>query len=414
MEQISSALRNSGDVVKCLREPKTSETCVEPNAQSHVPTTHDVLLATSTSPRIYGSPGEGTKVVAVGPLQIGLSDLCEDMIHMVAAYLPPSSLMSLSYSCQSICDKLHVSIEHLLGKKDQPALLPRDALSSKLPKLNTQVGGYAKWVLPPMAQNVHYTERLELLSMLDRDGKIPPSKAVCSGCADTHDRSLFSNESLAQSSYERRCLGSAGRVWICPHWIFDHNLVTTSAQLQGIHMCGKKWVTVVAIDDDVTEPTIMWPVAVFRSDDDAPSKELVEDILARTDVSVCKHLHFSDSFVSSLYSPDCKKIWANDHDPFCQCSTCARQPQPTTVAESLDFVRGGECEFCGTNVYFNISEDRDGKRKLKLVVRRKIAEFRGCTDRAWIEQVNDPKEFEDLERKWYKATDEDIAVLPDV
>ena len=413
MEQIPSAPRTSGDDFKSLRGRKTSKTCVEPNAQSPVPTSYDVLLATNTSPRIYESPRERTKVVAVGPLQIGLPDLCTDIVLMIAAYLPPSSFMSLNYSCSSIRDKLGVSIENLLGKRDQPAQLPRDALSSKLPKLTVR-DGYAKWSLPTMAQNVHHTERLELLSMLDRDGKVPPSKAVCSACADTHDRSLFSNESLAQSSFERRCLGSAGRVWICPHWIFDHKLVTTSAKPQGNHMCGNKWVTVVAIEHDFTEPTIMWPVAVFRSDDDAPSKKLVENFLARTDMSVCKHLHFSDNFVSSLYSPDCKKIWANDHDPFCACSTCARQTQSTTAVECLDSVRGGKCESCGTNVYFNISEDRDGKRKLKLVVRRKIAELRGCTDRAWIEQVNDPKEFEELERKWRKATDEDIGVMPDV
>ena len=411
MGQISSTLRKLGDVFNCLRGRKTSKTCVEPNAQSHVPTPHDVLLATNTS-RIYESAGEGTQVAAVGPLQIGLPHLCTDVILMVTDYLPPSSLMSLNYSCSNIRNRLGVSIENLLGKRDQLAQLPRNALSSRLPRLNVRSGGYAEWSLPTMVQNVHHTERLNLLSMLDRDGKLPPSRAVCSACVDTHDRSLFSNESLAQSSYDRRYLGSAGRVWICPHWIFDHNLVTTSAKRQGIHMCGKKCVTVVAIHHDVTEPTVMWPVAVFRGDGDTPSKKLVEDFLARTDMSVCKHLHFSDNFVSSLYSPDCKKIWAKINDPACSCSTCARQPQPTTVAECQDPVQGGECAACGTNVYFNISENRAGERKLKLVVRRKIARIRGCTDPAWIEQVNDPREFDELERRWYKATDEDVEVLP--
>ena len=423
MGQVLSTLRVSGNAFNGSRGPKTSKNCMQPNTQSHDPTPQDVLLATITSPSIYESPGEGVSCgqvirmsneAAMGPLQIGLLDVPTEIILAAAADLPPSSLMSLSYSCSNIRNRLDVSIEHLLGERDKIVPLPRFALSSKLPKLTIRSGGHVIWSSPTMAQNFYHTERLELLSMLDRDRNIPPSKAVCSGCAGMHDRSLFSSESLAQSSRERRCLGSAGRLWICPHWIFDHNLVSTSAKRQGNHICGKKWVTVVAIDHDVTEPTIFWPVAVLRGDDKAPSKKFVEDFLARTDVSVCKHLHFSDSFVSSLYSPDCKKLWANDHDLPCPCSTCARQPQPTTAAERLDLVRGGKCESCGTNVHFNISANRNGERKLTLVVRRKIAEFRGCTDGAWIDQVNDPREFEELERKWFKATDEGIEVLRDV
>ena len=413
MGQVLSTLRKSRHDVDCLRGLKTSETCVEPNAHPHSPTPQDVLLARSTS-RIFESAGEGTEVAAVRPRQLGLPDLCTDVILMVAAYLPPSSRMSLNYSCPNIRDNSGLSIEKLLGKRDKLAQLPRDALRSRLPRLTFRPEGYYEWCLPTVSQNANHTERLNLLSMLDRDGKVPPSKAVCSGCADTHDRSLFSSESLAQSSSERRCLGSVGRVWLCPHWIFDHNLVTTSSNPQGAHMCGKKWVSVVAIDHDFTDPTIMWPIAVSRSSDAVPSKKLVEGILARTDLRVCKHLHCSDNFVSSLYDPDCKKLWTNDHDSVCPCSTCARQPQPATAAESLDLVRGGKCESCGTNVHFSMWTDRNWGSKLKLVIQRKIASFRGCTDRAWIEQVDDPREFEELERKWYKATDEDIELLPDV
>ena len=97
-----------------------------------------------------------------------------------------------------------------------------------------------------MTQTLHHSERLELLYMLDRDNKIPKSKAVCSGCADTHNQSLFSLESLAQSSRERHCLGSAGRLWICPHWVFDHNLITTSARPHWSHTCGGKGWQVLA------------------------------------------------------------------------------------------------------------------------------------------------------------------------
>ena len=419
MEQTSSALHKSGEVSGCLPGLKTSKTCAESSAQSHAPTPHDVLLATSTS-RIYESAGEGTELPAVGPLQIGLPDICVDILLMVVAYLPPSSYMSLSYSCSSLRDKLSFSTECLLGERDRLAQLPRSALRSRLPGLilrpGGRAGGYYQWCLPTIAQNVHHAERLNLLCMLDRDGKVPPSKAVCSGCADTHDRSLFSSESLAQSSSERRCLGSAGRIWVCPHWILDHNLVTTSSKLEGSHICGERWVTMVTLQHHFTtdtEPTILWPIAAFRGSDKAPSKKLIEDILARTDMRVFKHLHFSDKFVSDLYNPDCKKLECHEMAPYCPCSMCWQQPQSATVAENLDLVNGGKCESCGTILYFNVRKNRVGIKKLKLVIRRKITRFRGCTDPAWIEQVDDPREFEGLERKWKKATDEVIEeVMP--
>ena len=72
--------------------------------------------------------------------------------------------------------------------------------------------GYAKWSLPNMAQNVHHTERLELLSMLERDGKVPPSKAVCTGCADTHDRSLFFKRIIGAVQLRTSLLGQR---WAC-------------------------------------------------------------------------------------------------------------------------------------------------------------------------------------------------------
>ena len=56
-----------------------------------------------------------------------------------------------------------------------------------------------------------------------------------------------------------------------------------------------------------------------------------------------------------------------------------------------------ECESCGTRVQFKLQAVEDGGARLNLVVQRTIGEFRGCTHLAWIEQVTDPAEFEELE-----------------
>lgn len=422
------APESSEQGVKRSRKLHTGNKCLHHNKRPHnlpPPPADTRVSRTRSCPRRRPfSSGEEmpmirlkrmTKVADVKRKQVGLPDLPTEIILIIAHYLPPSSLLSLSYTCQVIRNKMGVSIEHSLGKKDNKMQLSRSAFGTNLPYLIGVTGRDLRWSLPTMVPNVHRSERLELLRMLDRDGKLPPSKAVCSGCADTHDRSLFSSESLAQPSNERRCLGSAGRLWICPHWILDHNLVTTSAEPRGSHMCGKRWVSVLAVPGEFAEPAVIWPIAVLRRNNDAPpSKKLVDDLLARTDLSVCKHLRFADSFVSRLYSPDCKRLWAGRSDPRCGCSTCVRQSPPPDLAAHPDVIQNGKCESCGTRIHFFISPDIYRRETLHLAVKRNVTGFRGCTDPAWIERVNGPGEFEELERRWWKATDEEVGTVQEV
>ena len=416
---LETALETSENSVQLSREPNVASVCPQHDNQPHIPPPEDnCIIRTSYEKHEPLSSGEDNssvrrsympKAAGLGPFQNSLSDLPTELLLLVARHLAPSSLMSLTYSCRSIHNKMGVSIEHSLGKKNEIARLSEFALSANLPK-STLTRRAVIWTMPPtVAPNTYRSERLKLLYMLDRDQNIPPSKAVCSGCADTHDRSLFSSESLAQPSSQRRCLGSAGRLWICPHWIFDHNLVTTSAAPKGIHMCGIRKVFMLAVDHRTTEPTVIWPIAVLRDKRDAPSNEFVEDILGHMNVSICKHLRSSDAFVSRLYSPDCEKLRGKGElPPYCRCSSCAWQLSHPVPAEYPGLFRslftGGHCESCGTEVHFCISAYSDSGWMLELVVKKKIRSFRGCTDRAWIEQVTNPVEFEGLERKWYAAT----------
>ena len=304
-----------------------------------------------------------------------------------------------------------VRLKHLLGEKKGIVQLPESALKDNLPVLSSS-GGKEIWTLPTMEQDEHQSERLELLSMLDRDQEIPQSRAVCSSCADTHDRSLFSSESLAQSSRERRCLGSAGCVWVCPHWIFDHNLVTTSTKPRGIHKCGNKGVSVLAFGGihsgdpikDATRPVVIRPIVDLRGCyNKPPSKALVEGILRRMNLSICKHYRSTDAFVSLPYSPDCLMLWGTKVGSNCECQTCVSRFAAWNASGSLN---GVNCEFCGTQVWFTILPRSNGEDALSLVVMREMRTAKGCTDRAWIDGVNDPAEFERLEREWNAANNE--------
>lgn len=451
--EMSAALKDCEDAVSCLREPDKSHECLEPDAQSHVPPPQDRIATTQTgskpsedaltlyqepiiayecpqhdnqscSPPQEESTTERTPHGTRGPISFYEDDsdvpitpmtalasaklvrtilpgVPAEVLLIIGQYLPPSCLMSLNYSCRTIRKKMGVAIEQSLGAKNQVAQLSNRTLYNNLPRLelvdSRLLRGGMGYSIPTMTQNLHHSERLELLCMLDRDNKIPKSKAVCSGCADTHNQSLFSLESFAQSSRERHCLGSAGRLWICPHWVFDHNLITTSTKPHWSHICGGKEWEVLAPNLDAKKSTVLveWPIAVIRGKDDAPSKKLVEDVLTQMNVCICKHLRINDPFVSRLYTPEClrlrwmgnKKSWPE----YCWCSSCALYCN---------------CKDCGTNVYFCIAPERNGEETLRLVVRRKIPRFRGCTDPAWIKQVTDPAEFEGLERDWYAASNE--------
>jgi hypothetical protein len=279
-----------------------------------------------------------------------------------------------------------VAIEDLLGKTNQNAQISENALSNNLPELLISDGGDITWSLPTMARNVYHSERLMLLYMLDRDQKIPPSKAVCRDCADTHDRSLFSSNSFAQPNCKRSCVGSVGRVWICPHWMFDHNLVTTSPEPKASHNCGDRDVSLLmlrGIGDDSLTPTMVWPITVLHGND-APSKKAVEDILGLMDIGVCKHLRFTDAFVSRLYSPHCKKLrWRGGVAPVCRCSSCMWQLSQPHLAGYMgklirykDYFTGSICESCGTDFYFQIA-DKDGQKDRKIP-----GMYGSCLDRA--------------------------------
>lgn len=159
-----------------------------------------------------------------------LPDLTTKIILIVAQYLSPSSLISLSYSYRIIRNKMGVSIESSLSKKNRIGQLSEVALENNLPTTVFPKEGCITWSLPTIKQDMYHSERLKLLYMLDRDQKIPKYKAVCSGCADTHDRSLFSSDYGAQSNHIRRCLGKTERIWICPHCTFDHKSISTSVE----------------------------------------------------------------------------------------------------------------------------------------------------------------------------------------
>lgn len=146
---------------------------------------------------------------------INLTELPTEIILDVAENMALSGQISLSYSCRQRRKKMGASLIHILTKEEPMASLSDSALSVE-------------------SRNVRSLERLELRSMLDCDGRIPSSKRFCVGCEAEHDSSQFPISSLEQPSAERHCLGSAGRVWNCPHGTPNRRL-RSSGRLKRSH-----------------------------------------------------------------------------------------------------------------------------------------------------------------------------------
>ena len=85
-----------------------------------------------------------------------------------------------------------------------------------------------QWGFIDNSTGIHFnliTVRWAFLYMLDRNRpgdycQKPDSKVLCSSCRTRHVVKNFSQSQLQKDSSERQCLGSEGRLWICPHTSF--------------------------------------------------------------------------------------------------------------------------------------------------------------------------------------------------
>lgn len=297
-----------------------------------------------------------------------LPNLCTELILDIAGYLSPSSYISLSYSCRTMRNKMGISFTETLGDGD--------------PK-----GGLSGSTLSIESRNVRYLERLELWSMLVRDGKIPRWKASFRGDQrEIIDDSLVRTPSYAPLSTEHRCLGTTGMLWVCPHRILSYNDATTERETDDTHTCGSSYIATSGCI--VTIWTIMRIPA-----NSVPTRKEVVEALRPLDAPICPHLRLNDASVARIYDPRCQRLRSNKDWYYpalaCRCSICLSGEVVPVV-----------CSYCDTSVVFDISHNPPRRAKLLLLIMRTLRFGRSCTDRDWIAQVARPTDFEEYERVW--------------
>lgn len=350
-----------------------------PKAECAVSTSNEMMGVKSSLMKTSSEASHSNRVPGTDPARTTLLRLPTEIILDLASYLPPSSYMSLSYSCRTIRTKMGASITHLLGDTAPMCQSSASALSAEM-------------------RNIRFLERWELLCMLDRDGKPPLSMTFCGGCEQAHNCSEFSQKWLAQLVNERRCLGTARLVWICPRQILEYGQATISmagdrhecdsiASYIGGTTCGR----LAGYGAYITYFT-RWPIMRVVPNC-VPSSEEVKETLGPLNAPVCPHLRLNDARVASAYSQDGQlrrwRKYGRDTAKDCQRDNCLSEPPLAVI-----------CNFCSTQIQFQIREVSYGPETLYITIVRNFTKIRSCTDRAWICHVADPADFEEYVRAW--------------
>lgn len=401
---------------------------IEMNAHQEAPLSHD--------PETGNSNVDAASQIASAQSRLqGLQHLPTELLQGIASSLPPSSIISLTRTCRRIHHHMNVSFEQLLGgvparrpsarghlinTSREQRLAPESYCRSFLdeyyrswvhgimlgrwwrfenPVVEPSVLHSERWRFerPAMEEpRVLHSERLIFLCMLERDGQINPSRAVCSSCVATHDISFFAPHSLDHQSDKRECLGRAGRMWICPHWQCGYDEVrSSSTDHWPSHVCGatglidrKPFVASIC-----GMPIVGWPLMRFHRDQAPPSRSQVADALRPLTVSACPHFKMNDPFVLHHYSPDCQKLrytFPRSLRVPCICKACLRL-EPN-------------CPECGADVFFDVTEDYTvGNYTLEVFVQRRGGGFNGVSDPGWIKQLAFPADFERLDQAWNES-----------
>ena len=119
----------------------------------------------------------------------------ELLLQIIKSY-SPSSVLALSYTCKYFYYSCGFSLDDVLD--------PNQSISSR---------------------DLTCSERLKLLSMLERDRQFPGGKLFCSACATTYSFSLFPMRASRSPPRKRNCRGSERKIWMCPDNVLDYDQV---------------------------------------------------------------------------------------------------------------------------------------------------------------------------------------------
>lgn len=326
--------------------------------------THSLSLSTNLTPAVRS--------------QSALQNLPIELILEIAKSLGPVPSVALNYTCRYFSRVL------------SPSAATQDF---KVQLRSARLEESFKLCVPPYNAE-RLAQRLELLSLLDRDGFLSPTTSICSGCAKIHDKSSFSSESLMQPSCERQCLGLTGRVWICPHTTLNYEQINTEEEYP-YKRCPKPYGLckhcAITVDTHRFSSEISFPFFHVPPEAD-PWGTQAAAALANLDLQMCPHMRLRDAPLSNLYASNC--WWGPTLMYPCSCDVCSR------------INRGGRCAVCAAAARFYVTKSSDDCRTLWVIIQRRFEEE--CIDsQRWNDRISQPNACNAMEAGWNQT--EDVA-----
>ena len=232
-------------------------------------------------------------------------------------------------------------------------------------------------------------KRLHLLCLLETNRPII-RRPVCSACVRTHDVTQFTPENLRLEAEKRKCIGSSGYVWICPHTILDHDFTKLNRApvfWDSCLFCFHRSSIRTAVSP--TSARIRIPIRFFSSLRDLYACD-VSQLVWNKPIPVCPHIiSKSNREVLRNFDPNCRWLeWGSislSSFESCSCRVC--------------MTKGRLCHLCSTFAHWRATKSSE-RVILFLIIKREFGHYRKITDPHWTSQLVQQEEFPKLEDQW--------------
>ena len=357
-------------------EPSSSMNVKSMNAK--LPLSEDFHSDSMTISTMAGSAAEESwdartvQVHRSNTATASLSTMSMELLLVIKSYLPPSSLAAMYCTCKRFRYDLGLPTPSHLKYGERKDMFIR-------------------------------AKCLKFLCMLEKDQSFHPSRRVCSTCITTHTNSSFSSEALVSFPAERQCLGSEGRVWLCPHK--NRNF----EQMDRIQREKLRWGSRSG-ESDLACSESNFPGylsgAVFNNSGNLETFQYfyihsvpriepilsadLGQILGQYNLHICPHTKLSDPGILHSF-----------------CSVCA-------WGKSCCKIHGGSladwrCLFCDTKLEIYMNFERK-QHYLKICITRQFGRLRAVTDPDWLCQLVGPTEIPLLDKEWIETSAQVPAV----
>ena len=349
-----------------------------------------------------------------------LPDFPTELILLIATHLSQIELLSWSYTCRFFCRTL-----------DTSTLLAKSKVCQGYLYLLNYNGVHLPSSVKRPAIRPGIVQHLDILNLLDRDGFLSPTKAICRPCANTHDRSRFSSTALKLPNYMRQCLGLEGRLWVCPHVHLSYEDVSQSPFSFIRRFLPKSSCQECRVNVHIgsSRSTVEFPIFIIPPGPQPRSNDLAAKLISKLKLHICPHARLGDAVLPDLTSSGkCKYMSSRPagksttsrpggkpmtSKPRGGSKTSKPKLQSCNCSCCSTFRTSGTCAICSSTIRFDIKTSPCGRRLLWVTIRRPYT-TQGVCSQEWHDQIHQFDSHESLTKAWNQTMEVAEDILQDV